>query len=97
MIKVVITRHAERRARQCGVPPALIDTVLHYADIELPMVARHVALRLSAASIHQLRDEHGPALADRAATVVLILGDGVVLTVLRAAGQPSRRYLRRRR
>lgn len=97
MTKVVITRHAERLARQCGVSPALIDTVLHYADIELPIGDRRIALRLSATGVGQLRDERGAATADRTQTVVLILADNVLVAVLRAMGQPSRRYLRRQR
>lgn len=90
-----MTRHAERRAQQCGAPPALIDTVLHYADIELPIGDRRTALRLSPEGVAQLRAQQGAVLADRAASIVLILTDGVLATVLRAIGKPSRCYLRR--
>lgn len=97
MTKVVTTRHADRRARQYGVPPALIDTILNYADIELPMGDRRTALRLSPAGVGHLRDERGALSANRARSVVLILADNVLVAVLRATGQPSRHYLRRRR
>jgi len=97
MNEVAITRHAERRAHQCGAPPALIDTVLHHADIELLIGDRRIALRLSHEKVAQLRAELGAERAERVASIVLILTDGVLATVLRAAGKPSRRYLRRRR
>ena len=79
MNEVAITRHAERRAQQCGAPPALIDTVLQYADIELAIGDRRIALRLSPARVAQLRVELGAERAERVASIVVILTDGCLL------------------
>lgn len=97
MNAVAYTRHAERRAQQRGMSPALIDTVLRYADIEMPVGGRCVALRLSPEGVRLLRQDHGAAAADRAKDIVLILADGVLVTVLRAIGAAGRRYRMRRR
>lgn len=95
MNEVAYTRHAERRAQQRGVTPALIDTVLHYADIEMQVGGRCIALRLSPEGVRHLRRDYGAALADRARDIVLILADDVLVTVLHALGPAGRRYRRR--
>lgn len=97
MNEVAYTHRAERQAQRCGVPPALIRTALEYADIELPVGGGRIAVRLSDEALYELEHDQGTALADRAASIVLILADETLVTVLRAIGKPSRRYLRRQR
>lgn len=97
MVEVAYTRHAERRAQQRGMPPALIDAVLRYADIELPVGERCVALRLSPEGVGQVREDCSPSIADRAKDIVLILADSVLVTVLHSYGAAGRRYRRTRR
>lgn len=97
MSKVEMTTHAGRRAQQRAVPPWLVELVVRHADLELPLGERRMALRLSPDAVATLRRDHGMDTAERARSVVLVMVDGVVATVLRAIGKPSRRYLWRRR
>ena len=78
--------------RSRGMRPALIDTVLRYADIETPIGNHRVAVRLSADQLDQLRQDHGPSFAERAKDVVVVLVGAVVVTVLHAVGAAGRRY-----
>jgi len=98
MNEVACTRRAERLAQRCGVASELLRTVLEYADIELAVGGGRTALRVSDQGLCQLKSDQGPASADRARDIVLIVsGDDreTLLLVLRAQGRPSRRYLRR--
>lgn len=89
---VAMSPLARRRAQQAGITPALIEAVLEHADLEFHISRRQVALRVSPAGLFALRAECGCAIADRAASVVLILVDGVVALAMRALGPPSRRH-----
>lgn len=93
MVEVAYTRHAEWRAQQGGVTPALIRTLLEYADIEMPVGRGCTALRVSDQGLYQLSGDQGAALADRVKDIVLIVAENEVLvTVLHARGRPGRRY-----
>lgn len=94
---VAMSPLARRRAQQAAITPALIGTVLDYADLEFRVGSRQVAIRLSAEALLALQLEHGRAIADRAASVVLIQVDGVVALAMRALGPPSRSHQRRGR
>ena len=96
MNEVAMSPLARRRAQQAAITPELIDAVLNYADLEFRVSKRQVALRLSAEALLALQQEHGRSVADRAASVVLILVDEAVVLAMRAIGPPSRRHQRRR-
>lgn len=96
MAELAISQHAERRAQQRGLVPTLIALVASYADLEIPVGSGRVAVRLSYRAVRRLAHERGATVADRARNVVLILAGDVLVTVLHAHGQASRRYRRRR-
>lgn len=96
MTRITYSRHAERRAQQRGVPPALAAVVLDHADMEMSLAGGRIALRLSSRALDYLAQDRTPALAEQAKDVVLILAGDVLVTVLRAWGRASRHYRWRR-
>ena len=42
-----LSRHAEKRAQQRGAKPGLVELVLNYADVEVPVGSNCQALRVS--------------------------------------------------
>ncbi|MAK82390.1 hypothetical protein [Phenylobacterium sp.] len=97
MYEVAMSPLARRRAQQSAITPELIEVVLEHADLEFRISKRKAAIRLSNEGLSALREERGGALAERAASVVLILADDVVALAMRALGQPASRYGKRRR
>lgn len=89
-----LSTHAQRRARQRGVPDGLIDLVLAHADIDRPAGSGCTVLRISRTRLTDLRPRLGAA-AERLANLALIWSDRTetIVTILRDHGGPSaRRY-----
>ena len=89
-----LSRHAERRARQRGVPDGLIDLLLAHADVDAPAGSGCTVLRISRNRLAALRPRLGAA-AERLSNLALIWSDRTaqVVTILRDHGTPAgRRY-----
>jgi hypothetical protein len=98
MPTLALTRHATLRAQQRGVTHAMLDALIHNADVEAPVGGGCTVLRLSRERLmdRALRASLGP-MADRLETLAVVLADetGEVVTVLRDhGGREGRRYRR---
>jgi hypothetical protein len=94
-----LSLHASIRAQQRGVPHHLIDALVTWADVEVPVGGGCVAFSLSKRQMSDrgLRAKLGAEL-DRLAGVALVTDDtGAVVTVLYdRGGAGGRRYRRAR-
>lgn len=93
-----LSRHAERRSRQRGVPHALLDALLANADVEAPAGSGCTVLRISRERLAsaELRRSLGDA-CDRLGSLALIWSDAtaeIVTVVHHKAGRAGRRYRR---
>ena len=72
-----LSRHAEKRSQQRGAKPGLIELVLNYADVEVPVGSNCQALRVSR------RTARGLNLGDRVHLyAVVVSGDtGEIMTI----------------
>lgn len=93
----VLTRHAALRAGQRGVTREMIDALLTYGDVEVPVGGGCTCLRCSRAALGpEVRSVIG-ALADRLLGLRAIIADedGGIVTVFHDRGRrPGRRYRR---
>lgn len=92
------TKHSEKRMRQRGVTDDVLDTLVGWADIAVPVCGGDTSLWLSREGAKELAAEgvsrhHVDRLKGLAAVVTR---DGVVKTVLvvRKSGRGKRRYRR---
>ncbi len=72
-----LSRHAEKRSQQRGAKPGIIELVLNYADVEVPVGSNCQALRVSR------RMARGLNLGDRIYLyAVVVSGDtGEIMTI----------------
>ena len=72
-----LSRHAEKRSQQRGAKPGLVELVLNYADVEVPVGSNCQALRVSR------RMARGLNLGDRVHLyAVVVSGDtGEIMTI----------------
>lgn len=98
MSQLALTQHAQARAGQRGLPHAVIDALLAYADVEVPVGGGCTCLRCSREALRaaELRGLIGP-LADRLKDLGAIVADddGQIVTFLRVSGGPRGRRYRR--
>lgn len=99
MSLLALTQHARARASQRGLPHAVIDALLAYADVEVPVGGGCTCLRCSREALRaaEIRSLIGP-VADRLQDLRAIVADddGQVVTVFRdRGGRAGRRYRRR--
>lgn len=98
MSGTTLTRHAETRASQRGVPRDVIEAILDHADMDVPVGGGCTALRLSKRRLKDaaLRRRLGARL-DRLSGIAVICADdtGDIVTVLHDhGGAGGRRYRR---
>lgn len=78
----LLTKHAQERAQQRGMPAAALDLVYRCGDVDLPAgggCTRRAISHRAAAEL--LAEGESPALVERAARLILVIGnDGMVLT-----------------
>ncbi len=88
MPTLALTRHATLRAQQRGVTHAMLDALIHNADVEAPVGGGCTVLRLSRERLmdRALRVSLGP-MADRLETLAVVLADD-------HGGREGRRYRR---
>ena len=81
------TRHSQIRGQQRSISQAVIEMVLHNADIELPQARECRSLQLSHSAVAALLAEGHPLnLVEAARSSVLIVGcGGALVTIVKAA------------
>ena len=87
-----LSKHAEKRSQQRGAKPKLIELVLNYADVEVPVGSNCQALRVSRQKARRLN------LGDRIHRYAVIVSDDmdeIVTTLLTERGRRGARYRRR--
>lgn len=91
-----LTRHALARCAQRGVPQEVITLLLRHADLDLHAGAGCTSVRLGRdAAAMLLAEGVRPETVRRARSLVALLGDAGVVTVLRPHGRAGHRYHRR--
>ena len=97
MHTIDLSRHAQMRANQRGVPNNLLDVIMAYADVDAPVGGNCTVIRISRARLldQDVRQAAG-ANIDRLKSLALVWSEtsGQVVTVLHEAGQAGRRYRR---
>ena len=93
-----LTRHANIRASQRGVPYDLLDAMIVHADIEIQAGNGCTTLRCSREGLRdrELRASIGPK-ADRLVSIAVVVDNdsGAIVTVLHDRGRSSGRRYRR--
>lgn len=92
------TDHALQRANQRGIQSELIDAILEYADVEVPVGSGCTSLRISKRALknEDVRRRLGP-LVDRAAKTAVLWrsDDNAVVTVMKDLGSAAARRYRK--
>jgi hypothetical protein len=98
MTQLVLTRHAQARACQRGIPHHVLEAMLMHADFEAPVGDGCTVLRITRRQLQDrdLRAGLG-ATADRLSSLAVIVADetGEIVTVMHDHGRAGGRRYRR--
>lgn len=91
-----LSKHAAVRAKQRGVPLAVIDLLLRHADAEIKQGGGCRSIWLSRAEAARLQEEGiSPTLVERSRDVALVVAaNGSIVTVTHLYGRRQRPYRR---
>lgn len=88
-----LSEHASRRCSQRGIPEPLVIRILAHADRERPCGGGCVAFEISNKERARLRATYGSEMERCRSVIVLVSGNGTVVTVFRASDRRrARRY-----
>jgi hypothetical protein len=93
MIPLTTTHHATARLRQRGVRDDVATAAFDFADREVELGDGKVALSLTRRALKRLRAARGAAIAERAKSLVLVVADNTLVSVIRHGGRRGRCYV----